>query len=67
MINQFMKKYAKIWKFMFQRYANVAYSIKGKRDFDDLAQKTSQISQAEITKMLKEHNTYPLLISKEEI
>ena len=67
MINQFMKKYAKIWKFMFQRYANQAYSSKGKSDFDALAQKTSHINQAEITKMLKEHNTYPLLISKDEI
>jgi hypothetical protein len=27
----------------------------------------SQINLAEITKMLKEHNTYPLLISKDEI
>ena len=29
--------------------------------------KVTQISQAEITKMLKEHNTYPQLISKDEI
>ena len=40
-LNQFMKKYAKIWKFMFQRYANQAYSIKGRKDFDDMKGKTS--------------------------
>jgi hypothetical protein len=29
--------------------------------------KTSQINLAEVTKILKEHNTLPMLISKEEI
>lgn len=67
MIEAFMKKYSKIWKYMYTKYHNQAYSYKGKRDFDDMKQKVSQISQAEITKMLKEHNTYPLLISKDEI
>ena len=68
MINQFLKKYAKIWKFMFQRYANQAYSTKGKRgDFDDIGNNLSQISLPEITKMLKEHNTFPLLIKKGEL
>ena len=67
MLNQLMKKYAKIWKFMFQRYANQAYSSKGKKDFDDMGRKVCQINLAEITKMLKEHNTYPLLIKKDEI
>ena len=66
-LNQFMKKYAKIWKFMFQRYANQAYSTKGRSNFDDLGKKTQQINLAEITKILKDHNTYPLLISKDEI
>ena len=66
-LNAFMKKYAKIWKFMFQRYANQAYSIKGRKDFDDMKGKTSQINLAEVTKILKEHNTLPLLISKDEI
>lgn len=67
MIQTFMKKYAKIWKYMYTKYHNQAYSYKGKKDFDDMKQKVTQISQAEITKMLKEHNTYPLLINKDEI
>lgn len=29
--------------------------------------KTSQINLAEVTKILKEHNTFPTLISKDEI
>ena len=39
-LNQFMKKYAKIWKFLFGRYANQAYSTKGKNDFDSMGRKT---------------------------
>ena len=31
-----MKKYLKIWKYLFSRYANQMYSAKGKKDFDDL-------------------------------
>ena len=67
LIIQFMKKNAKIWKFLFARYANSCYSTKGRKDFDDLGQKTHSINQAEITKMLREHNTYPTLLNKEEI
>lgn len=66
-LNQFMKKYAKIWKFLFGRYANQAYSTKGKANFDDMGKKTSQINLAELTKMLKDHNTYPTLLSRDEL
>lgn len=62
-----MKKYAKIWKFLFSRYANQAYSSKGKQNFDSLGKKKDTINHPEITKMLKEHNTYPSLITKDEI
>lgn len=62
-----MKKNAKIWKFLFARYANQCYSTKGKKDFDDLGSKTHSINLAEVTKMLREHNTYPTLLNKEEI
>lgn len=66
-LNQFMKKYAKIWKFLFGRYANQAYSTKGRANFDDMGKKTSQINLAELTKMLKEHNTYPTLLTRDEL
>ena len=39
MLDSFMKKYSKIWKYMFQRYHNQGYSTKGRRDFDSLKQK----------------------------
>lgn len=66
-LNQFMKKYAKIWKFLFGRYANQAYSTKGRGNFDDMGKKTSQINLAELTKMLKDHNTYPTLLTRDEL
>ena len=59
-LNQYMKKYAKIWKFLFGRYANQAYSGKNKNaDFESLEKFYQQISQAEINKMLRDHNTFP--------
>lgn len=67
MLTSFMKKHAKIWKHMFQRYANQAYSVKRRTNFDELKERVQQINQAEVTKMLKEHNTYPQLISKDEV
>jgi hypothetical protein len=62
-----MKRNGKIWKFLFGRYANQCYSSKQQNNFDDIGKKTSQISLAEITKMLKDLNTYPILLSKEEL
>ena len=66
-IRNFMKRNRRIWKSLFQRYANQAYSTKGKKDFDAMKSKVSQINLAEITKMLRDHNTYPQFINKEEI
>jgi hypothetical protein len=63
----FMRRNAKIWKFLFGRYANQCYSSKNLSNFEDIQRKTSQISLAEITKMLKDLNTYPLLLNKEEL
>ena len=34
-----MKKYSKVWKFLFSRYCNKMYSHKGKKDFDDMNSK----------------------------
>ena len=67
MITYAMKKYAKTFKFLFSRYANQGYSTKGKLDFDDMSKKNSQINVAEITKLLRDHDTFPKLISKQEI
>lgn len=32
-----------------------------------MGRKTSQINLAELTKMLKEHNTYPTLLTRDEL
>ena len=62
-----MKKYLKIWKYLFSRYANQMYSSKGKKDFDDLGLRQQQINLPEAIKMLKDHDTFPQLISKNEM
>lgn len=62
-----MKKYLKIWKYLFSRYANQMYSAKGKKDFDDLGLRKEQINLPEAIKMLKDHDTYPKFIKKNEI
>jgi len=40
-IREYMRRHAKIWRYLFTRYANQCYSSKGKQDFDDLKQKIS--------------------------
>jgi hypothetical protein len=41
--------------------------VKGRANFDEIKNKLSQISLAEITKMLRDHNTYPQLLTKDEL
>jgi hypothetical protein len=62
-----MKKYNKVWKYLFSKYCNQLYSHKGKVDFDDMNRKVQQINIAEIVKMLKDHLIYPQLIDRDEI
>jgi len=38
-IKLFMKKYAKLWKFLYYKYANMCYSHKSINNFDDLKAK----------------------------
>ena len=62
-----MKKYSKLWRNFFHKYANSCYSSKVVLNFDQLLAKLHTINMAEITKILKDHDTYPQLINKEEI
>lgn len=66
-VKEFLKRNRKIWKSLFTRYSNQGYSSKGRADFDDIRSKVSQISLAEITKMLRDHNTFPQLLTKDEL
>ena len=66
---EFMRKYQKLWRNIFSKYQNTGHRTGqglAKPTFDK--QPGSQIlSFAEITKMLKDHGTYPQLISKDEL
>jgi len=66
-VNEYMRRHAKVWRYLFTRFSNQCYSSKGKQDFDDLGKKISQINHGEVNKMLIEHNAYPNLIKKDEI
>jgi len=67
-----MKKYAKLWKNLFQRYQNVGFSHKNQSDmtsFDNIQNKGNEptLTLAETTKLLKDHDTYPQLVNKTEL
>ena len=43
------------------------YATNQRRNFAEIERRLSQISLPEITKMLKDHNTYPILLNKDEL
>lgn len=64
---EFLKKYSKLWKNMFYKYANSGFSSKNISNFDQMGEKADMLNSAEMLKLLKDHGAYPQLISKEEI
>ena len=62
-----MKKYSKLWRNLFSKYANSCFSTKQINNFDQLGDKYNTMNLAEMTKMLRDHDTYPQLISKEQL
>jgi len=66
-IKIFMKKYSKLWKFYFNKYANMCYSVKHIRNFEQLNDKLNTINMAEMLKLLKEHGFDKKYITKEEL
>lgn len=62
-----MKKYAKVWKNLYYKYSNSGFNPKNVSNFDQYNEKSQTISLGEMTKLLKDHNTFPNLISKEEL
>jgi uncharacterized protein YcbX len=66
-VSEFMKKYAKLWRNLFSKYANSGFSSKQVSGFDKLSEKVNQMNSAEMLKLLKDHGTYPNLVTKEEI
>jgi hypothetical protein len=66
-IKIFMKKYSKLWKFYYGKYANIGFSGKHIRNFDQLGDKHNTINLAEILKMLKDHDFDKNYMTKEEL
>ena len=66
-IQQFMNSRKKVFRLLFNKYANSGYSSKRGNSFDALGQKSSSISLAEVNKMMKENTIMPRLINKDEI
>lgn len=66
-IKIFMKKYAKLWKFFFDKYANMCFSGKHIRNFDQLNDKLNTINLAELIKLLKDHDLGKEYMTREEL
>jgi len=62
----FMKKYKRLFRYLFTKYANTAYSKKIV-EFDALKEKSEIISTAEVTKMLKDHNVESNMLNRDEL
>jgi hypothetical protein len=54
-----MKKYGKLWKNFFSKYANSCFSSKQVKDFDQLNDKYNTMNLDEMTKLLRDHNMLP--------
>ena len=59
-----MKKYQKLWKFLFNKYANSGYSVKDISSFDKIKMKSKTINVGEILKFLNDHRLGSKVIDK---
>jgi hypothetical protein len=66
-IKLFYKKYNKIFKFLFNKYANTGFSLQQKNTFESINKRRVTISMAEITKMLKEHIVTNVMIAHSQV
>ena len=62
-----MKKYSKLWRNLYYKYSNSGFNSKNVTNFDQYNEKSQTISLGEMTKLLKDHNTFSNLISKDEL
>lgn len=61
------KKYSKLFKYLFSKYANSGYSVQAFRNFEDLNKKLQTITVAEIMKMLRDHHVTNRIIGKTKV
>jgi hypothetical protein len=62
-----MKKYHKLWKNLFSKYANTGFTTKAAINFDQIQEKAHTINYPEVTKLLKDHSLIPTYLTKEEL
>jgi hypothetical protein len=61
-INEVLRKYTRLWKNLFSKYQNSGFSHLKKitaKSFESLQSQAPCISLAEMTRMLKDHDTLP--------
>jgi hypothetical protein len=61
------KKYAKLFKYLFNKYANSGYSVQAFRDFGELNKKLHTVTIAELMKMLRDHHVTNRIVSKSNV
>jgi len=66
-IKIFMKKYSKLWRFMFKKYANLGFSAKNIQNFDMYQEKADTMNIPEIKMFLKDHGFTNKHLSREEL
>lgn len=66
-IKIFLKKYSKLWRFLFKKYANMGFSSKQIRNFDMYQDKSETMNMAEITMFLNDHGFTKAHLSREEL
>ncbi len=62
-----LAKYKKLFKYLFGKYANSQYSVKSVNSFDSIQGKKQTINNAELSRMLKDHDLMYSHISREEL
>jgi hypothetical protein len=62
----FVKKYRKLFRYLFTKYANSCYSTKTGA-FDALKEKAETITFGELTKLFKDHNVSSSMLAREEL
>lgn len=62
-----MKKFNRLWKNLFSKYANTGFTTKAATNFDQIGEKALTVNYPEVTKLLKDHGLLPVYITKEEL
>jgi hypothetical protein len=62
-----MKRYHKLWRNLFSKYANTGFTTKVVSNFDQINEKTHTINYVETSKLLKDHGFMPIYLTKEEL